>query len=101
MANDTTSNDRLWILDTVATIIAAGKEIRVRKFVIVPNAAGDAATIQEYYNGSLAVAAYIKANSADTDMVELDFGEYGRNFSGFRLSAITTPGSTKLYVYLK
>ena len=97
MANNTT-NDRYWLLDTVATLIAVGTDIRVRKLVLEPAAQNDAATIQEYVSGSLAQAAYLKDLRSAFAMMELDFGEKGRVFNGFRLSAITS--GAKLHVYL-
>jgi hypothetical protein len=101
MANDVT-NDRYWLLDTAATIIANGTQIRVQKLVLEPAAQNDAATIQEYVGGSLDQAAYLKDLRAAFAMMELDFTPEnkgkGRVFNGFRLSAITA--GAKLHVYL-
>lgn len=97
MANNVT-NDRYWLLDTAAEIIAVGTTIRVAKLVIEPAAQNDSATIQEYVSGSLAQAAYIKELGAALGMREIDFGPKGRGFNGFKLSAITA--GAKLHVYL-
>ncbi|HET6453476.1 MAG TPA: hypothetical protein VFI02_03650 [Armatimonadota bacterium] len=101
MANNTT-NDRYWLLDTAAEIIAVGTQIRVQRLVLEPAAQNDAATIQEYVSGSLAQAAYLKELKAAIDFNQLDFsgegGGRGRVFNGFKLSAITA--GAKLHVYL-
>ena len=100
MANDTT-NIRYWILDTAAVINALGTQTIVRKLYLVPNAANDIAVIQEYGpTGTLVEAMRIKAKSAVTDPVEIDFGSKGRRLNGFKLSSITS-SSTKLHVYLE
>jgi hypothetical protein len=97
MANNVT-NDRYWLLDTAAELIAVGTQIRIRKLVLQPAAQNDAVTIQEYVSGALAQAAYIIELSAALEMRELDFGEKGRGFNGFKMSALTA--GAKLHVYL-
>jgi len=101
MANDTT-NDRYWKLDTAATIIANGTQIRVQKLILQPHAQNDAVTIQEYVSGALTQAAYLIDLRAAYDMKELDFGAEangrGRIFNGFRMSALTA--GAVLHVYL-
>jgi hypothetical protein len=97
MANDTTS-ERLWILDTVATIIAVGEEVTVRKIVYHPAAIDNAITIQEYgSDGVLRTAMRLAANHTDVNLVALDWGPEGRSLNGFRLSAISA-GSLDVYL---
>ena len=74
MANVVTS-ERLWTLDTVAVIKAAGVEVIVRKIVFAPAVAGDDVVIQEYGpDGVARNAIVIKANAADISLVALDWG---------------------------
>jgi len=97
MANNTTS-ERLWILDTVATIVAVGNEVIVRKIVYHPAAIDNAITIQEYgSDGALRSAILLAANHTDVNLVTLDFGAEGRSLNGFRLSAISA-GSLDVYL---
>jgi hypothetical protein len=98
MANNTT-NPNYWVLDTAAEIKAISVQTNVKKLVLIAAAANDAATIQEYsIAGSLIQAAYIKAGATDATPVVLDFGHEGRNFNGFKMSAITAGAA--LHVYL-
>ena len=97
MANNTT-NDRYWLIDTAAELIGVGKDIRIAKLVLQPAAQNDAVTIQEYVGNALVQAAYLIDLRSAFSMLELDFGPKGRNFSGFKVSAITS--GAKLHVYL-
>lgn len=97
MANDIT-NGRLFKLDTVGVIKAAGVPVYVRKIVYFPAAVSDDAVIQEYtLTGSLVDTIAIKAGPSDASGVTLDFGPEGRRLNGFKLSVIA---GGQLYVYI-
>ena len=96
MANDVT-NERLWTLDTVAVIKAAGAAVFVRKLVYKPNAIDDDVVIQQYNSaGTAKDAIVLKANHTDVNLVTLDWVG-GRELNGFSLSTID---GGVLYAYL-
>jgi len=101
MADDY-AGDRYWTLlpaDATDVIRAVGIPVYVRKIVLYPNAANDAAVIQEYGpTGALRTAIRIKAGTANADLVSLDWGIKGRRLNGFVLASLSTSAVLDVYV---
>ena len=101
MADDY-AGDRYWTLrpaDVTDVIRAAGTPVYVRKIVLYPNAASDAAVIQEYGpDGVLRTAMRIKASATLVDLVSLDWGIRGRELNGFVLASISASAGLDVYV---
>jgi hypothetical protein len=101
MADDY-AGDRYWTLlpaDATDVIRANGVDVIVRKIVLYPAAANDAAVIQEYDStGTLRTAMRIKAGTANADLVSLDWGARGRKLNGFVLASLTASAVLDVYI---
>ena len=99
MANDVTSNERLWVLDTASAtaLVAAETPVIIRRLYFLPNAAADDVVIKEHNaSASQIVAMVLKAGASVADPVDVDFGPEGRRLNGM---ALTTIDGGSLYVY--
>jgi len=101
MADDY-AGERYWTLvpaDATDVIRAVGIPVVIRKIVLYPNAANDAAVIQEYGpGGSLRTAMRIKAGTANADLVSLDWGQKGRRLNGCVLASLSTDAVLDVYI---
>ena len=85
-------DSHVWTLDTAAAI--ATGQVKVRKFLWKPSAAGQSLAINEADVGEIWTATSLAAAPAGEQ--ELDFGE-GQWFDGITLTTLTAGGT--LYVY--
>lgn len=76
MANDITTNPRLWSIDTAGALKAAGDKVFLRHIRWLPNAGGDDLILQEYDASGTAKAIVhlvAKATITTEDVVERSF----------------------------
>ena len=77
MANDTTTHPRLWSVDSVGALKAAGDKVFIRHIIYLPALAGDDLVLSEYApDGSTAqniVHLVAKATITTEDVVERTF----------------------------
>lgn len=99
MANSYGSNH--WVLDTAGEILALGNKIRLQRMEWHPNAVDNDLDVRDGGNKTIwktrtKIAA--GANSEEIGIIRRDFGDNGKEFSGFDLETID--GGT-LYVFFK
>jgi len=80
MANSTTG--KVWVLDTAGLITAS--PVVIRKIVLLPNAAADAATFKYFNDGS---ASYTSKGTAQTATVSTNAVSSTGNFTAAKVSA--------------
>jgi hypothetical protein len=90
MANDITTHPRLWVLDTVGAVKAAGNTVYVRHVHFEPTTAADVLTISEYAaDGSTAQNVIkLKTGASVADPVDREYNP-PLVMNGLYLSAIT------------
>lgn len=100
MANAYRVSSNLWEVTETGTLVSISAAAHidpawVKKIYYVPNATGDTVTFQ---TGDSENAIVVKANSGDTNAVEVNFPGRGRRVRGLTCSGISA--SSTAYVYL-
>ena len=98
MANSV-SSERLWIIDTASAtaLVACGTQVYIKKLVLIPAAASNTCTIQEYDSAAAArTGILIAADSVDAKIQQMDWSP-SRRLNGMIVSTLTS--GAKLYIY--
>ena len=93
MSNSYNAETALHIVDSTGALSTVG--VNIRKVVFFP---GTAAHTLVLTDSSDNVAITVKANAADIDAVELDFGDKGRKLPSLKVGTI---GSGSAHIYLR
>ena len=90
MANDITTNPKLWALDTVGAVKAAGTRVKISHVHFEPTTAADVCTISEYASDGSTAKNVIKLKAGGTEVTSQDRSYTPpKELNGLYLSAIT------------